>query len=180
MVLIHISGTPGSGKSTLGVKLQKMFPDFKIVETDGFVSHNMRKKRDELKTLAQKKKFIFDIYKQKFNYYNDRYEDIIYVGILDSSVPDGTLYTTQKFDYNIFLKVSDVQLLKRYYIRRVSNDILTDDKYIKMVINNELYILSSKEVLEWNKKNINDHEKLKYKFMTENQIINLIKKLKKS
>ena len=103
MVLIHISGTPGSGKSTLGVKLQKMFPDFKIVETDGFVSHNMRKKRDELKTLAQKKKFIFDIYKQKFNYYNDRYEDIIYVGILDSSVPDGTLYTTQKFDYNIFL-----------------------------------------------------------------------------
>ena len=46
-----------------------------------------------------------------------------------------------------------------------------------MVINNELYILSSKEVLEWNKRNINNHEKLKYKFMTENQIINLIKKL---
>ena len=47
MVYIHISGTPGSGKTTLGKKLSKLFSNFKVVETDGFVTNKDRKKRDK-------------------------------------------------------------------------------------------------------------------------------------
>ena len=109
MVNIHISGTPGSGKSTLGIKLQKMFPNFKIIETDNFVSNVDREKRNKYKKMKDKKKFIFDIYKKKFNYFDNKYKDIIYVGVLDSSVPDGTLYIDKEFDYYIYLNISDIE-----------------------------------------------------------------------
>ena len=36
MVNIHISGSPGTGKTTLGLRLKKLFPKYKIVETDLF------------------------------------------------------------------------------------------------------------------------------------------------
>jgi len=177
MVNIHISGTPGSGKSTLGIKLQKMFPKFKIVETDKFVSRANRKKRNKYKYMKDKKKFIFDIYKKKFNYYDKKYKNIIYVGILDSSVPDGSLYINKEFDYKIFLNVSDIELIKRYYTREVKEALLSNDKYIKEVIKGEWYILSSEEVLSSHKERITDHKPLEYKLMKEKQIINLIKKL---
>ena len=83
MVNVHISGIPGSGKSTLGIKLQKKFPKFKIIETDGFISNKDRKERNKIKNMKGKKKFIFNIYKKKFNYYDKKYKNIIYVGILN-------------------------------------------------------------------------------------------------
>jgi len=177
MVSIHISGTPGSGKSTLGIKLQKMFPNFKVVETDKFVTNANREERNKYKNMKDKKKIIFDIYKKKFNYYEKKYKNIIYVGILDSSVPDGSLYINKDFDHKIFLNISDIELFKRYYTREVKNGILSSDKYIKDAIDGKWYILSSKEVLSWHKKHIVEHKKLGYKLMTEKQIILFLSKL---
>ena len=176
MVLVHISGSPGSGKSTLGYKLSKLFPKFKIIETDRFVTNKDRIKRDKHKLLKDRRKFISNIYQNKFNYYNKKYKNIIYVGILNSSM-QGALYKKQKFDYKIFLNVSNLELFKRYYGREVVNGILTSDKYIRKSIKGEWYILSSTEVLEWHKKEIGQHKKLGYVLMTEKQIINLIKKI---
>ena len=176
MVNVHISGTPGSGKSTLGIKLQKMFPKFKIVETDKFVSKADRRERDKYKYLKDRRKFISNIYQNKFNYYDKKNKNIIYVGILNSSM-QGVLYKKQNFDYKIFLNISDIELIKRYYTREVKDGILSSDRNIKNAIDGKWYILSSTEVLSWHKASIIDHKNLGYKMMTEKQIINLIKKL---
>ena len=174
---IHLSGSPGTGKTTLGKKLKKLFPYYMIVETDSFVTSKDRRERDKIKTVKNKIKFIFDIYKKKFNYYNKKYKNIIYIGILNSSVPNGKLYKT-KFDYNIFYNIKLTELIKRYYTREVKNGILTKNKYLKMVADGSWDILSGNKLVTLHKEDINEHEKMGYKLMTEDKIINFISKLK--
>jgi adenylylsulfate kinase-like enzyme len=36
-IIIHISGFPGSGKTTLGEKIQKIFKNTIVYDTDGFI-----------------------------------------------------------------------------------------------------------------------------------------------
>jgi adenylate kinase family enzyme len=158
MVNIHISGSPGTGKTTLGIKLKSLFPKYKIVETDGFITDNNRKKRNSIKDSKSKIKFIKSIYKKKFNYYDNKYKKIIYIGILDSSIPDGSLYI-RNFDYKIFMTISNKEYLKRYYGREPNS------------IDKEIDLLNSKKI------DIKRHKKLKYIMLKENQIIDLIKKI---
>ena len=158
MVNIHISGSPGTGKTTLGLRLKKLFPKYKIVETDGFITDYNRKQRNSIKDIKFKIKFIKSIYKKRFNYYDNKYKKVIYIGILDSSIPDGSLYI-RDFDYKIFMTISNEDLIKRYYGRNPKSKIKKKD------------LLYSKKI------DIKRHKKLNYIFLKENQIINFIKKI---
>lgn len=177
MVYIHISGSPGSGKTTFGKTLKKIFPKYKIIETDGFVTCKDRKKRDKLHSMKYKVAFIFNIYRTKFTYYESKFKNIIFVGILDNSVPNGSTYK-HDFDHKIFFEISNIDLIKRYYTREVKNGILLSNNYLKDVANRKLHIRSSDEILKYHKNDIKLHKKMNYKFMSDKQIINFIKKIK--
>ena len=49
-IIIHISGFPGSGKTTLGEKIQKLFNNKIIVyDTDNFIQHHTKEGKQLLK-----------------------------------------------------------------------------------------------------------------------------------
>jgi shikimate kinase len=173
-MIIHISGSSGSGKTTLGKKLIKLFPKYKIIETDKFITNKDRTKRDKIKTNKERIKFIFDIYDRKFKYYNKKYKNIIFIGLLDSSVPNGKIFNKVKFNHRLYLKISLNEFIKRYYTREVKNGILTQKKHINMVINKKWYIPSSDEVIKSYNSDIKTYKKLKYNFMTDKEIIKFI------
>jgi len=175
-MIIHITGSAGSGKTTLGKKLIKLFPKYKIIETDGFITSKDRIKRDKLKTTKEQVNFIFNIYNNKFNYYNKKYKNIIYIGLLDSSVPNGKIFNKVTFDYKLYLRITLSEFIKRYYTREVKNGILTDKKYINMVVKKKWYVLSSDELITQYNNDIKNYKKLKYKLMTDKEIIKFIKK----
>ena len=176
MVLIHLSGTPGSGKTTLGKKLKKIFSTFKIIETDGFVSDKDRKARDTLKTNNEKNKYISDIYKKQFDKYNKKYKNIIYVGILNSSMVNNNLYSGQQFNYKIFLEIPEIELIKRYYSREIKRGLITKNSYIKKVIN-EYPILGSKELLNYYEMDKTVHVDMGYIPLNNKEIIKKIKNI---
>ena len=84
-MIIHISGFPGSGKTTLGDKLQKMFGNKIVVyDTDGFLQHHNKEGRQLLKLESDiNNNYIlyytnpnqFNSYYIRINFINEIYND---------------------------------------------------------------------------------------------------------
>ena len=54
-IIIHISGFHGSGKTTLGKKIEKMFKDIIVYDTDGFIQHHTKEGKQLLQLDKLKK-----------------------------------------------------------------------------------------------------------------------------
>ncbi len=190
--IIHISGFPGSGKSTLGELIQKKFKNVIVHDTDEFIQHHTKEGKMLLKlekeidnrekTLKDYKSLWKEIIKEKIDNFISRYQDkiIVFVGSLDNFAPSNTIYNIEA-NYKFLLDIPLDELLKRYYLRIY----LTEQKrtkqssnsYWKKLSSNTYYIMSSEEIIKdyarynlWHKKN-------NYIFMTDKQIINNIKKI---
>ena len=128
-MIIHISGFPGSGKTTLGNKLQQIFGKKVIVyDTDEFIQHH----NDNGKKLLKLEKDIYSG-KKKMKEYNILWKQImkksindfikkhpnkiiIFTGSLDNFSRKGLLYKI-KADHKFILDVSLPIIMKRYYLR---------------------------------------------------------------
>lgn len=127
--IIHISGSPGSGKTTLGERLSaKNQLHYNVVETDMFIQPNndngkilMKMDFNDVKAYTKVWERILDKEIDKVVKENNK-EVIVLVGILHNFGPkDGKIYTLKSYSgyniYKFFIKIEPHILLKQYYMR---------------------------------------------------------------
>lgn len=183
-IIIHISGFPGSGKTTLGEKLQKMFNNIIVYDTDEFIQPHTKEGKKLLKLDNGKKSKEYKILwektiENKINILTSKYKNkiIVFVGSLDNFAPPNTIYNI-KADYKFILNVPLNELLKRYYLRIYFMDQkITKEKsinYWKKLSKGVYRIHGSEDIIkdyeeynEWHKKN-------NYIFLTDYKIIDKI------
>ena len=192
-MIIHISGFPGSGKTTLGEKLQKMFGSKVVVyDTDLFIQHNnnngkklleiereikIGKKTQKDYTFLWKKiikKSIDDFVKNHSN------KPIIFVGSLDNFAPNNLIYKI-KADHKIVLDVPLNEIMKRYYLRIYKTEQSVtkkqSDDYWKKLSNGIYNISSSNDIIKDYTKYMIWHNKNDYVSLTDTKIIKKLKKI---
>jgi adenylate kinase family enzyme len=122
--IIHISGFPGSGKTTLGVKIKKKFPKAIVKDTDDFIQHHTKEGKILLrlekeidqgkKTISDYKNAWLEIIASQINNFISQFNGqvIILVGSLDNFAPPGLLYNLAA-DYKFLLDIPMQELLRR-------------------------------------------------------------------
>lgn len=191
-MIIHISGFPGSGKTTLGEKIQKLYPKIVVYDTDGFIQSYTKegKKLLKMEEMIKKKKATWTQYKKfwketldiKIEEFINKHRNkmIVFVGSLDNFGPPNTIYKI-KADYKIMLDVSLPEIMKRYYLRiylmeqkvtkKESNDYWNKlSKGIYHINGSDNMIKDYEKYTKWHKTN-------GYKSMSDVHIIDFIKKL---
>ena len=116
-IIIHISGFPGSGKTTLGEKIQKIFKNKVVVyDTDNFIQGYTEEGKKLLK-VEQDIKLGKKTWKEHEILWNQTIKNkieefvkqhpnkvIVFVGSLDNFAPPNTIYKI-KADYKYLLDV---------------------------------------------------------------------------
>lgn len=195
-ILIHISGFPGSGKTTLGTVIKKMFGSKVIVyDTDNFIQHHTKEGKKLLllekqitngnKTIHDYKILWKEIIKNKIEDFTLKYHKkiIIFVGSLDNFAPPNTIYNIDA-EYKFLLDVPLDEVMKRYYLRiyldNQSKSKTKSKEYWKKISEDIYHIASSDYIIKEYKKYNLWHKKNNYKFLSDIQIINQIKTIIKS
>lgn len=188
-IIIHISGFPGSGKTTLGEKLQKLYKNIIVYETDSFIQRYTKEGKQLLKIkkdiLNNKKtnKDYRDLWKKtiknKIDEFISKYNNkiIVFVGSLDNFAPPNTIHNINA-DYKFVLDVPLNELMKRYYLRISQMDQKSTKKESENYWNNLskgiYHITSSDDMIRDHKKYNEWHKKHNYIFLNDNDIIDKI------
>ena len=195
-IIIHISGFPGSGKTTLGEKLQKKFKNIIVYDTDGFIQHHTKEGKQLLKIekdiLTNKKtnkdyrdlnKNYRDLWKKtiknKIDEFISKYNNkiIVFVGSLDNFAPPNTIYNINA-NYKFVLDVPLDELMKRYYLRISKMEQKLTKKESENYWNNLskgiYHITGSDDMIKALKKYNEWHKKYDYIFLNDNDIIDKI------
>ena len=186
-MIIHISGFPGSGKTTLGDKIQRLFKNIVVYDTDMFIQHHTREGKQllSLERANEDKKYkilFMETMKNKIKEFIDQHQGktIIFVGSLDNFAPPGVIYKIAA-NYKFVLNVPLNELMKRYYLRIYKSDQdmskFDSANYWKKLASNVYNISGSKEIITNYKKYNAWHKKANYIFCTDVQIISNIKKI---
>ena len=190
--IIHISGFPGSGKTTLGESISKTFgKSVAVIDTDTFIQHNTSEGKLLLTidNSATYKKTWRDILKQKIINFIDDNKDksaIVFVGSLDNWAPTNTIYDPGTIiTHKILLNTDLKELLKRYYLRiyLTEQKLLSEGKealckdYWRKLSEGKYHIKGSDEILTEHKKYNTWHHKHSYKLMTDKAILAAIKRM---
>ncbi|AYV79097.1 MAG: AAA domain protein [Faunusvirus sp.] len=184
-MIIHISGAPGSGKTTLGLKFKKYLKNKVVVkDLDELFSEYMR---DNKFNSNKYQKYIDSFIKENNN------KPIIFVG-LNSEHLTTTLYDVNS-DYNFYINTPIELNLKRHFdyeihswLQNINN--IDQNKLFVQLLNNEKDVIkkltdSLEQVLKISnqKKYINSFDKLYkkkgYIFLTSDKIYEKVVKLLK-
>lgn len=108
-MIIHIAGSPGSGKSYLGDMIEKKYKDVKVVDTDVWRDQYF----DTTKKTSAKgySSFITEQIKKLNN------KNVVLVGVLDDYIGGKDVFPTVKADVKLFLKMDMSVLYKQYNTR---------------------------------------------------------------
>ena len=182
--IIHISGFPGSGKTTLGVKIKKKFPNLVVKDTDDFIQHHTKEGKILLKlekeidqgkkTISNYKNAWLEIIADQIDNFISQYNNqvIILVGSLDNFAPPGLIFNVAA-DYKFMLDIPIQELLARYYGRLSEQN----EKYWQQVSKLNYTILGSEELIKQYKKYNEWHKKKGYKFLSDLEIMKQIDKI---
>ena len=182
-MIIHISGPSGSGKTTLGNKLKKKFGNKIIVKDlddlrDEFIKSYYGEKRWTFINVREYQKYIND-YIKKHNK-----KPIIFVGLNDNTRfgRDKELYYNVHSNYNFYIDIDDNVIIEqkcKRFILKFLPEILKHEKK-DITENNDVFIkqitkalkneCSSKKTKKINKKWAKDYKKMRYKFMSRENI----------
>jgi len=181
-MIIHISGTPGSGKTTLGEQLKEKYKDKIIVyDTDEFIQHHNKagKKLSEIEkssTVEEYKKAWLEILGNEINKFISKHPNriIVFTGILSNFSPDDTIYEIQA-DHKYRLNVPLNEIMRRYYMRLCNDEKNRTNKksneYWNKVADDVYHISSSKDITYGYNKDVEWHNKHGYELKTANEIM---------
>jgi adenylate kinase family enzyme len=188
-IIIHVSGYPGSGKTTLGEKLEKLYKNIIVYDTDGFIQHHTKEGKQLLKIekdiLNNKKtnKDYKDLWKKtiknKIDKFISKYNTkiIVFVGSLDNFAPPNTIYNINA-NYKFVLDVPLNELMKRYYLRISQMEQKSTKKQSENYWNNLskgiYHIQGSDDMIKDHKKYNEWHKKHDYIFLDDKDIIKKI------
>lgn len=149
-IVVHVSGAPAAGKSTLGERLSERFIEgLAVIDTDSFIQYGMPEK-DELEALSADpgaylrrwrellaRKFVMAL-EEHWNF-----DVLVFVGLLDHCGPPGAEpYKLSHADFKYFLDVPPLVLLRQYYSRLAfSEDLLSEAVRGRLVIPSSSVIL---------------------------------------
>lgn len=195
-IIIHISGASGAGKSTMGNKLKKKFKDHIVVKDIDDLRHDFVDDTyggyDEFdKTGISWDHKAFQSYIDK--YVNKQTKPLIFVGL--STLPweqiSETIYYDMHADYNYYIQIDDMEVVKqkciRFITKRLPKIIKSESTKQRLVSENEETVEGLKDLIEyecgadetlkmnklWNK----DYEKFGYQFMPHERIFESVSKI---
>jgi adenylate kinase family enzyme len=182
--IFHISGSPASGKTTLGKRLKNILKNNIIIK-------DLDDLRDEfIKKFYGNKSWTYidenEYQKHIDDFIKKAKKDIIFVGLNDNTRfgKNKKLYYNVHSSYNYYIDIDDKTIVKQSFLRLINNI-----KYNKMAINdlinnNEKFLkkfseeiiktCSIQEITKFNNVLKNYYKKNKYKFMTSDKIYNSI------
>lgn len=166
-MIIHISGSYGSGKSTLGYKLKNRFKNkIMVIELDNLlfdrkhgVSDREFKKIIRAKTKAGMHREWKRIVKHALIRFINKNKNkiIVFVGILQIVTFINTMLVVDRVeideaDYKFFIDISDQQLIYRYYDRLCYDIVNISPKefksYFTRIVTGIQIIFGSREIIK--------------------------------
>ena len=184
-MIIHISGSSASGKSTVGNKIKNNFKQkVLVIDIDDLhINPSTRPKYwqelNTTKTRVEAKRVWRRLIHRTMSESIKENEDkiIIFVGLIQQSLANSKTnsYEIKNADYKFFLNVPINILLQRYYARLYSHIKIGTKKqnelYWKNVGQNKQYIMGSKDIIDTNKQNIEHAKKHNYQILSETEIM---------
>ncbi len=142
-MIIHISGSPGAGKSTLGKYFKYKYRNAKVIDLDQLYDNIMRKlSNNENVREIDVKKNIKKYYQAEIKKYISKYDKLIFVGL---SFPDPRVefrgkeirfkpfYVDIPTKYKYFIIVPQYELYRRILKRDFNNIIKNSKEYFNEV-----------------------------------------------
>lgn len=129
-MIIHISGAPGSGKTTLGIKLKAYYKS-KIIakDLDDLFAEYM--KPNTIFNSKKYQKFIYDFIK---NITKPITKPVIFVGLNSDPISKGSVFYDIKATHKFFIDLPIDINLQRHFIREL-------DGWLEWMKNRDHYIL---------------------------------------
>lgn len=180
MTVVHISGAPGSGKTTLGNQLKAMFSKGIVVfDTDEFIQHHNAAGRRLLRIshwpAARYNAVWRRLLKDAVDEFLDAHEGkiVVFVGMTDNFAANGEIYDMQA-DVRFVLDVPLWLILRRYYGRSCE---AKGTMPWKAIAEGKRSIASSESLIKHQKRYQKWHKKHHYRPATAEVIIRRIRKL---
>jgi adenylate kinase family enzyme len=167
-MIIHISGSSGSGKTYIG---EKFYKKMNVIDTDDWTEEY-----DKIIKNKTKKSFI-DFIQNKIDNL-DKNKINLLVGYLDKYINNELIIFPIKTNYNFFIKISPKKLFIQYN-SRIINWICKNKEEALSKINHYklLPFRTLHEIEEQYKKDLDEYViKLKYKLCNQTKIINFLEK----
>jgi len=189
MIVIHVSGTPGSGKTTLGEKFLN-YSEISVVDTDELISQEDEEKLFLLRDTglpedihrpyrrAWKKLFRKQLWKAHDTALEQGKDIILFTGILNHMSPPPGMVAKMPFIQmaKYFLDVPLPILLRQFY-SRFTKELLDQEEFWEGVAIGRYVIPSSDQYLKDLKEEQAWHLSHGYKLMTSKKIEKKIKRL---
>lgn len=146
---MHVSGSPGSGKTTLGALLQDCCT---VVDTDELIQDDEQRMLRALRDAGKHEEALLEwreILTQKImTLCNQNADLLVFVGILNHSSPNGIPFElTIPLVFKAFLDVPQTELLRRFY-GRFGIELRQDTEFWSGVETGRWVIPSSVEYLQ--------------------------------
>lgn len=191
-VIIHISGSPGSGKSTLGELITKLWKSKVLVyDTDEFIQPDTPEGKELLAMprdsdiniyTTRWKEIMQKLLKTFFNTHRNK-QYIVLVGLASNFSSDETIYSLDGFvpkENRFFLAYDPAIIIQRFYSRYAD---IQNSKFWLDVSNGRPIIPSSSNVIRENKRELDwhvqhDYTMIKTQYKILEKLVELLPPLK--
>ena len=182
-IIVHIAGSPGSGKTTLGNWISNNLK-VPVIDTDDFINHGSKEGKELLqmsdKSAAYKRRWaeILDVKFEEAIAQHALAPLLVFVGLLDHfGPPDNSYHFFRQATARYFLDVPLPQLLKQFYVRigqdekrRADASEKSSDEYWEGVAEGKYTIPGAKDIVKNNAADVKWHKAHKYEMLPEDTI----------
>lgn len=176
MRIVHISGSPGSGKTTLGKRLSSLF-EVRVIDTDDLLTELDEQQLFKFRDAGEHKKaqkFWRERFSLRLKDVAEKNQDanvLIFTGILNHDSPEGELLempfpNLEKY----FLDIPAPKLLQQFY-GRLAHLLQHDFQFAEEIASGKWTVESSVEYLAQSSREKNWHAEHGYALLSPDDVI---------